>query len=304
MDELEEALREKQAEIRRLASELDQQQRVPQSSPPLHPMCDVSLQTNLSPSPQIQKLGNITLSAAIPPSHPPPPASSCDRSVKDRPSSAGERRVKSAGKSRRLKSPVKRSSGAGEADESLDNEMRLAGYELTDPYDSSEAPGFSDTNLDGSSILSMEEVAEGARGDLEAEGVGVIKRPPFEATSDLHRLGWVGQEGEGFLDGLSPSLAQSHDISRESQDTSRGSHDTSRESHDTARESHDITTESHDSTDDTTGQPHDIQMVDLECVEGLEEEASTTSDTLKGQKYLHEVQVNTCTSNVYVRVHD
>ena len=75
---------------------------------------------------------------------------------------AAERRVKSA-KRERGKSPTKRIGGVVEANTSLDNEMRSAGFDMADSYDSSECVTFSDTNLEGSSLLSFEE--EGGKGD-------------------------------------------------------------------------------------------------------------------------------------------
>ena len=60
----------------------------------------------------------------------------------------------------RVKSPIHRDVGKRRSsspktsvvsdplDSSLDNEMKAVGVELTDPYDSSECVGFSDTNLD------------------------------------------------------------------------------------------------------------------------------------------------------------
>ena len=222
--ELEEEVREKQDEIRQLATELDHHQQQP-SSPPLHPGCDVSLQTSLSPSPgEIQDSENANSAlphsevVQFPPGSIPNPfptpssATTSDKRVKkDRPSSPGERRVKSAGRTRRVKSPVKRASAAAagvdtaEGDVSLDNEMRLAGIELTDPYDSSEGLGFSDTNMEGSSLLSLEEAApqrdaggedEGGRGG-EKEGEKEREREGEEGG----REGAGDGEGEGGREG-------------------------------------------------------------------------------------------------------
>ena len=222
--DLEVVLKKKQDEIRQLASELDQQQEAathcqPPSSSSLPPACSVSLQTSFTPSPEKQTPGN-TSKFVSPQSdtqqapsssntQPPPPCSSStsaagDRRVKisDHPSSVGERRVKSAGKPRRIKSPVKRAgvaSGSGvtdAADTSLDNEIRVAGYDMTDPYDSSEGVTFSDTNLDGSSMLSLDE--EGTRGYAAGVGEGGVSTvpPPTSGVNEFHPLGWVERESE------------------------------------------------------------------------------------------------------------
>ena len=185
VEELEEALRGKQDQIKQLASELDSQPPPPslpthQPPPPSH---DVSLQTSFdSPSPQKPSPEKPSDT-----SHPTPalPAVGGPNRVKDRPSSSGERRVKSAGRSRRVRSPVKRSD-AGEADTSLDNEMRELGFELTDSYDSSEGVGFSDTNLEGSSALLLDD-----------EGAGHVAG----GDGGLQKLAWVVEEGRPAGDG-------------------------------------------------------------------------------------------------------
>ena len=227
--ELEEEVREKQLQIRQLATELDQQQPAAAS--------DVGLQTSFNASPEKTSPSHETLSpqstkespSSRTQSHPPPTSvapstSASDRRVKssDRPSNTGERRVKSAGKSRRIKSPSKRTSATGsggveDADVSLDNEMRLAGYDLTDPYDSSEGVAFSDTNLDGSSMLSFDD--EGTReggesamstrspgsgrekGAAVEEEQGSESRTLVEEGSDVRMSGGGGGgEGSSVLD--------------------------------------------------------------------------------------------------------
>ena len=226
--ELEAEVREKQLQIRQLATELDQQQPAAAS--------DVGLQTSFNASPEKTSPSHPTLSpqstkespSSRTQSHPPPTSvapstSASDRRVKspDRPSNAGERRVKSAGKSRRIKSPSKRTSATGsgcveDADVSLDNEMRLAGYDLTDPYDSSEGVAFSDTNLDGSSMLSFDD--EGTReggestmstrspgsgrekGAVVEEEQGSESRTLVEEGSDVIMSGGGGGEGSSVLD--------------------------------------------------------------------------------------------------------
>ena len=202
--ELEDTLKEKQLQIRQLATELDEQQdshRQPSPLPP--PACDVALQTSFTPSPDKLTTGNPPPlsqpgTQAPPSSHAHAPSSSTNtsnRRVKhsDHPSSTGERRVKSASKSRRIKSPTKRASAVGSggvagADVSLDNEMRLAGYDITDPYDSSEGVAFSDTNLDGSGVLSFDE--EGMRGGGES---GMLTRSPATTMSDIGRVKLEGE---------------------------------------------------------------------------------------------------------------
>ena len=205
VEELEVTVRGKQDEIKQLASELDRQppSSLPQQSsqppppppPPSSSARDVSLQTSFSPSPE------------KPEPSPAPPPSTTDSAAhsatgsKGIKSSLGERRCKSAGRARRIKSPVKRSGalGSGEADVSLDNEMRLVGVELTDSYDSSEGVGFSDTNLDGSSVLlSLDE--EGARRELAAGGGRGVSESPQLAWMEGERLGESGEtrsEGHG-----------------------------------------------------------------------------------------------------------
>lgn len=176
--ELEDIVKEKQHQIRQLATELDQQQEAscqPSLLPP-PPACDIALQTSPTSSPekqdplalvtQSEKQPTISSSSAV-----------SERRVKHTEHITGERRIKSAGKVR-IKSPVKRTSASGsggvnDADVSLDNEMRLAGYDVTDPYDSSEGVGFSDTNLDGSSVLSLdvEGVRDSGEGVLSARSL-------------------------------------------------------------------------------------------------------------------------------------
>lgn len=76
--------------------------------------------------------------------------------------------VKSASSTkRRIKSPVRKSlrshsprtSSGDVLDSSLDNEMRAAGYEVNDSFDSSEGVGFSDTNIDTSLLESDNSLA-------------------------------------------------------------------------------------------------------------------------------------------------
>ena len=188
--ELEDVVKEKQHQILQLATELDQQQEASCQpsllSPP--PACDIALQTSFTPSPEKQDP-----SAHVTQSEKKPAISSTstgggERRVKHTEHITGERRVKSAGKSR-IRSPVKRTSASGsggvnDADVSLDNEMRLAGYDVTDPYDSSEGVGFSDTNLDGSSVLLLD--VEGVRDS----GEGVLSARSLTSDNEL------GKEGE------------------------------------------------------------------------------------------------------------
>ena len=194
------SLRGKQDQIKQLASELDRQPSSSSHPPHPHPppppppsACDVSLQTSLSlSSPEKPVLSSNPTFAPPPVSDtnvaPPSGATGC-KGVNN---ITSERRVKSAGRSRRVKSPVKRAgaSGSGEVDISLDNEMRLVGVELTDSYDSSEGVWFSDTNLDGSSVLmSLDE--EGGGGRREGAGGG---GEGVRGTTGSPQLAWV--EGE------------------------------------------------------------------------------------------------------------
>ena len=90
--------------------------------------------------------------------------------------------------------------GLTKGDVSLDNEMRLAGFEITDPYDSSEGLGFSDTNLEGSSLLSLEEEMgrREAVGDRGAGGEGEAGMKPRGPADPAHQqLAWVEEEEEG-----------------------------------------------------------------------------------------------------------
>lgn len=192
---LEDVVKEKQDQIRQLATELDQQQEAscqPSLLPP-PPSCDIALQTSLTPSPEKQDPPT-----CVTQSEKQPTISSSstggERRVKHTERITGERRVKSASKLR-IKSPVKRTSASGsggvnDADVSLDNEMRLAGYDVTDPYDSSEGVGFSDTNLEGSSVLSldMEGVRDSGEGVLSARSLTSAENEP-------------GKEGEGQTEG-------------------------------------------------------------------------------------------------------
>ena len=189
VEELEVSLRGKQDQIKQLASELDQQP--PPSHPPPPPSSssacdDIPLQTSLPEKPT---------PSSDPISVPPPPPSTSEpivpapsgttssRGVKN---ITSEQRVKSAGRSRRVKSPVKRAGSRDQADVSLDNEMRLVGVEMTDSYDSSEGIGFSDTNLDGSSaLLSLDEEGGGRREGGGEGGRGISESP---------HLAWVEEE--------------------------------------------------------------------------------------------------------------
>ena len=175
VQELEAELKEKLQEVRQLAAELEKQmasRQTPQRT-------DIGLQANLPP-PSPEKTAAEPRSVAIPGRH----------HHGYRPASAGERRVKSERRSsrERVKSPVKgqRTShpGVGEADASLDNEMRLAGYEITDPYDSSEGVAFSDTNLD-SSLISLEDEGGSKGGDsVQSLGGGRSEPRPLEQVEE------------------------------------------------------------------------------------------------------------------------
>lgn len=250
--ELEGVVREKQDQIRQLATELDQQQGAScqPSPPPPPPTCDIALQTSLTPSPE---KGDSSVLVTQSGKQPTIPSSSSgttggERRVKHSEHSTGERRVKSANKLR-IKSPVKRTSasasgGVTDADVSLDNEMRLAGYDITDPYDSSEGVGFSDTNLDGSSMLSLDvegvrdcgegvlsgrsvtsgENELGREGERQAEAPEGDNKPVQELTEDrttVHNAngqldatdGRIGEDVELSPEPVTTSLQQSCDIS-------------------------------------------------------------------------------------------
>ena len=60
----------------------------------------------------------------------------------------GRRRVKSPVHKKTYKGPIGNSRSGGELDVSLENEMRAAGVEVNDSFDSSEGVGFSETTLD------------------------------------------------------------------------------------------------------------------------------------------------------------
>ena len=60
----------------------------------------------------------------------------------------GRRRVKSPVHRKTSKGPIGNSRSGGELDVSLENEMRAAGIEVNDSFDSSEGVGFSETTLD------------------------------------------------------------------------------------------------------------------------------------------------------------
>ena len=165
--ELEREVGEKQQQMKQLAAELDGVEMERQAALQTHrpDTADAALQVSLTlSSPERAATAVNTRS----PTH----------SNRLHSPTAGERRVKSGRKSSRdrVTSPlgykVQRSIGGtsgvgvtGEADISLDNEMRLAGCEITDPYDSSEGVGFSDTNLDCSGVSLDEEGAREAGGD-------------------------------------------------------------------------------------------------------------------------------------------
>lgn len=176
VEELEVSLRGKQEEIVQLATELDKQPSPPPPPPPPPESCDAAQQTsfNSSPDKPAPSFDQSPTAAPLPPPEQPRTSSPQPSTSVMTPGSkgvkvVGERRVKSAGRMRRIRSPVKRGL-AGTGDVSLDNEMRLAGVELTDSYDSSEGVGFSESNLDGSSILFSLEDEGGST--TRKEGVG------------------------------------------------------------------------------------------------------------------------------------
>ena len=81
----------------------------------------------------------------------------------------------------RIKSPVKRSlrsshsprtSSGDLLDSSLDNEMRAAGVDVNDSFDSSEGVGFSDTNLDTSVVESDHSLAVREEGEISQKKAG------------------------------------------------------------------------------------------------------------------------------------
>ena len=287
---LEDTLRDKQDEIRQLASELKQQQEQVshQQTPPSPPPTgyDITLQTSFTAStPEKPSTVKENSSEQVHQTLQPSSTASGNKRVKELSSSTGERRVKSSTRSKRVKSPVKRVSGVNEADVSLDNEMRLAGFEMTDPYDSSEGLGFSDTNLDGSSLLSLEEdglkknvVDDGCK--IEGGGSEAVVTRPHEPPSEHQRVAWLEGDGErlvqsseGSGDGVRTiveissaseptTAAVSHDISRESHDIDGASHDIDGASHDTVSGSHDIDGASHD----TVSGSHDIDVASHDIV--------------------------------------
>ena len=315
---LEDTLRDKQDEIRQLASELKQQQEQVshQETPPSPPPTgyDITLQTSFTAStPEKPSKVKESSSEQVHQTLQPSSTASGNKRVKELSSSTGERRVKSSTRSKRVKSPVKRVSGVNEADVSLDNEMRLAGFEMTDPYDSSEGLGFSDTNLDGSSLLSLEEdglkkkknvVDDGC--SIEGGGNEARVTRQHELPSEHQRVAWLEGDGERLVQsgdgvrtiveissGSEPTTAAvshdivsgSHDISRESHDIDGASHDTVSGSHDIDVASHDVVSESHDidgvKTNTAVSGRGDDGIIDLEDLaepDSAEELVSSTSD--------------------------
>ena len=99
----------------------------------------------------------------------------------------------------RIRSPIRRGvrshsprTSLGDLlDSSLDNEMRVAGFEVNDSFDSSEGVGLSDTNLDVSvmesdhSLATREEVGGG--GVAGAEGHEPLRKPS-------HRMAWEEEQ--------------------------------------------------------------------------------------------------------------
>ena len=89
-------------------------------------------------------------------------------SVRHHPSSSGgmggKRRVKSPVHRETSKMPIGNSRSGGELDVSLENEMRAAGIEVNDSFDSSEGVGFSETTLDD--LLGSSQSLESFKSDL------------------------------------------------------------------------------------------------------------------------------------------
>lgn len=101
----------------------------------------------------------------------------------------------------RIRSPVRRglrshspkTSSGDLLDSSLDNEMRAAGVDVNDSFDSSEGVGFSDTNLDTSVVESDHSlVIKEEGGDPSSEP---HKRPQVtSSSSSSHKTAWT-EEG-------------------------------------------------------------------------------------------------------------
>lgn len=103
----------------------------------------------------------------------------------------------------RIRSPVRRglrshsprTSSGDLLDSSLDNEMRAAGVDVTDSFDSSEGIGFSDTNVESSVLGSDHSLATREEGgDPSVVLASELHRKSQQVDSSPHKTAWM-EEG-------------------------------------------------------------------------------------------------------------
>ncbi len=126
---------------------------------------DIGIQFHKSEGHQSSQTVSQPESSTVPPSHRPsaPQTTTTEVAVPGKSETTGKRFNKE-----RIHSPIRRSmrshsprtSSRDLLDSSLDNEMRAAGVEINDSFDSSEAIGFSDTNLDVSVVEERDQSRE------------------------------------------------------------------------------------------------------------------------------------------------
>lgn len=113
----------------------------------------------------------------------------------------------------RIRSPVRRihlhsprTSSGDLLDSSLDNEMRAAGVDINDSFDSSEGVGFSDTNLDISVQGSDLSLVNKEDGDLSATAMASSEPQRRLQVEPPHRMAW----GEIHSDQAQATMGSDH----------------------------------------------------------------------------------------------
>lgn len=133
------------------------------------------------------------------------PAAAAGVKVRSSDKRFGKERIRSPVRRIHLHSP--RTSSGDLLDSSLDNEMRAAGVDINDSFDSSEGVGFSDTNLDMSVQGSDLSLVNREDGDLSATAMASSEPPQRRLQVEPpHRMAW----GEIHSDQAQATMGSDH----------------------------------------------------------------------------------------------
>ena len=187
MDSLQNNLREKELENAQLKAAAEKQPAAVQTA-------DVGIQSQTNPA-ETPTTTTTTTDVTTPPK--PATARRHDTTTTTTTTTSTSNKRHSA--SGRIRSPVRRgfrhssprTSSGDLLDSSLDNEMRAAGVDVNDSYDSSEGVGFSDTNLDTSENSLAANLSAG-----ELPVTASSSKRGVSSTSPVRRTAWGSGDGE------------------------------------------------------------------------------------------------------------